>query len=482
MKSPVSLPKRAMTRREFIRAGSLVAGATALSFPSLLRGQNLNNKVNIAVVGAGGKGASDTDYCSGENIVALCDVDKVRCAQQIRKYPQAKFYGDYRKMFDEMGKSIDAVIVATPDHNHAVVASAALQMGKHIYCQKPLTQTIFEARRLRDLAAEKKVVTQMGNQGSAEDGLRRGVEIIQAGVIGNVTAVHVWSNRPIWPQGMPRPMGEDPVPDTLDWNQWIGPAKMRPFKQNLYQPFIWRGWLDFGTGALGDMACHTVNLPFRAINMGYPTSIEAESSGMNGETYPLGSKIKFEFPERTEGGKKFAAATFHWYDGGKPKPGNPYDHDGSNKPASDITADLVAMMGEVPGSGCLIIGDKGKVFSPEDYGTQFFIKLKDEPKYVYFRRHPAVEGIPVTLPRNPFQGDFDMKHHLEWIKAIKDNQPEYCYSRFAITAYLTEIMLLGCVALRVGKKIEWDGPGMVAKNAPEAAQFVKRTNRDGWTV
>ncbi|MGN6552674.1 MAG: Gfo/Idh/MocA family oxidoreductase, partial [Verrucomicrobiota bacterium] len=461
------------------------------------------SKLNIATIGAAGKGASDTDHCAGENIVALCDADRNYCAKQLQKYPNAKFYHDFRKMFSDMGKSIDAVIVSTPDHFHAVAASAAIQLDKHVYCQKPLTQTIYEARQLRDMAKRHKIVTQMGNQGSAEDGLRRAVEVIQAGIIGQVREVHVWSNRPIWPQGIERPAGEDPIPEGLDWDLWIGPAAMRPYKKGVYNPFNWRGWLDFGTGALGDMACHTVNMPFRALKLGYPSTIEAESSGMNGETYPLGSKIRFEFPARggalavpakgaellvsassftPSGGATMAPMTLFWYDGGKPTGKGRGGHDGSNKPPKEVTADIEAFRGEVPGSGCLIIGDNGQIFSPDDYGTQFFIKLKGEDKFSFYMKHPLVAPIPETLPRNPFKGDADARHHLEWIAAIKENKPEMCYSRFDITAYLTEIMLLGCVALRVGKKLEWDGPAMRAKNVPEAARFVKRDNRAPWTV
>jgi Oxidoreductase family, NAD-binding Rossmann fold/Oxidoreductase family, C-terminal alpha/beta domain len=495
-------PRSRFTRREFIRTTTLAAGTLAFGVPALVRGQNLNSKVNIAAIGAGGKGASDTDHCATENIVALCDADQNHCAGQLKKYPDAKFFQDFRKMFDEMGKSIDAVMVSTPDHFHAIAASAAIHLGKHVYCQKPLTQTIYEARLLRDLARSNRIVTQMGNQGSAEDGLRRAVEVIQAGVIGPVRQVHIWTDRPIWPQGMDRPEGSDPVPAGLDWDLWLGPAPARPFKNGIYHPFNWRGWQDFGTGALGDMACHTVNMPFRALKLGYPIEIEAECAGMNKETYPLASKIRFQFPARggvlkptgrkgaelltpTSGSSTDAGAlppvTLWWYDGGKPSSAKPNRyHDGSNKPSPEITADVEAARGEVPGSGCLIIGDKGKIFSPDDYGTQFFVKLNEDEKFLFFKKHPALEGIPETLPRNPFTGDADFRHHQEWIAAIKENKPEMCYSRFEIAANLTEIMLLGCVALRVGKRLEWDGPAMRAKNAPEAAQFIKRTNRAGW--
>jgi hypothetical protein len=484
----------AFSRRNFIKTTSLAAGAFAFGVPALLRGQNLNSKLNIASIGAGGKGASDTNCCSTENIFALCDVDTTHCVGPLKKYPRAKFYTDFRRMFDEVGKSIDAVQVSTPDHFHAIAASAAIQLGKHVYCQKPLTQTIYEARYLRDLAREKKIVTQMGNQGSSADGLRRAVECIQGGIIGQASEVHVWTNRPIWPQGMGRPEGADPIPSTLNWDIWIGPAPMRPYKQGVYNRFNWRGWKDFGTGALGDMACHTANMPFRALNLGYPTEIEAQHFGIpNPETYPIGSKIRFEFPVRQipaenasrlnlAGSPEQSPVTLWWYDGGQPLPDNPSKHDGSNKPPQELTADIEALLGEVPSSGSLLIGEKGTILSPDAYGEDFFIKLTGEQKYVHYKKHPAVPAIPEFIARNPFKGGSDLRHHQEWIAAIKQNKPELCYSRFEIGAQLAEIMLLGCVSLRAGKKIEWDGPNMVATNAPEASPFIKRINRDGWSL
>jgi len=464
------------SRRRFLKASSLALGASVWSGPYLLRGQNLNNKLNIAAIGAAGKGSSDTDHCAGENIVALCDVDEQHCAKQRQKYPQARFYRDWRKMLDQMGRSIDAVTISTPDHVHAVAAARAMKMGKHVYVQKPLVHSVYEARTLRELARKHKVVTQMGNQGSSEDGLRRAVECIQAGLIGPVREIHVWSNRPIWPQGIDRPAGQDPVPPHLDWDLWLGPAPFRPYKQGVYHPFAWRGWLDFGTGALGDMACHTSNMPFRAARLGYPAVVEAEEhSGMNTETYPKTSRIRFEFPAR-EG---LPPVKFWWYDG------NPRDPSVQPlRPPEEATKEIVELRGELPHSGCLLIGDKGKVFSPDDYGAQFFLKLSDEPAYRQAREHPAVSAIPQSIPRSRFPGDSDKAQHLEWIAAIKENNPELCYSRFDIAAYLTEIILLGCVALRVGKgrRLEWDGPNMRAQNAPEAAQFVKRVYRKGWSL
>ncbi|MEY4386987.1 MAG: hypothetical protein RLY20_2270 [Verrucomicrobiota bacterium] len=463
-----------VSRRQFIYTTALAAGGLTLAgyaHAAQPRKLSANDKLNIAFVGASGKGASDTDCCNTENVVALCDVDEVKCAGQRAKYPNAKFYRDWRELLDKE-KNIDAVVVSTPDHMHAMVASAAIKLGKHVYCQKPLTQTVYEARYLRDLAAKYKVVTQMGNQGSAHDGLRRAVEVIQAGVIGPVRQVHVWTNRPIWPQGIVRPAGSDIVPGTLSWDNWLGPAAERPYKKDVYHAWNWRGWFDFGTGALGDMACHTANMPFRALKLGYPTSVELlEHSELFAETYPKASKIKFVFPARDT----MPAVDFFWYDGNpKDKSARPY------RPDADLTKDIAELMGEMPIAGCLLIGDKGQLFSPDDYGARFFIKLNDEKEYSEANSRDDVKVVPVTIPRNPFKGEVDLRHHQEWIAGCKGGpQP---YSHFGIAAYLTEIILLGCVALRAGKKLEWDGPSMKATNAPEAAKFVKRDYRKGWKL
>lgn len=506
LNSPQYVSSSRVDRRDFIKTASLAAGALAFGVPALLRGQNLNSKLNIACIGIGGKGKSDTDACAGENIVALCDVDSgsEAYATQTKKYPDAKFYKDFRQMLDQMGNGVDAVTVSTPDHLHAIIASAAMKRHKAVFCQKPLTQTVYEARYLRKMAKEEKIVTQMGNQGSAADGLRRAVETIQDGLIGQVHQVHVWTNRPVWPQGMDRPSGEDPIPDTLEWDTWIGPAPMRPYKgrrnpddaNGIYNPFVWRGWQDFGTGALGDMACHTVNMPFRALNLGYPAEIEATPFGqMNKESYPVGSKIRFQFPERKSSISVADPHLFHhhrtieqdavtlwWYDGGQPDPTARGGHDLSNKPPIELTADIVALRGEVPESGCLLIGEGGTIFSPDDYGTSFFVKLKDDKKFFHYTKHPALAQFAERIPRNHYGPDGKSSHPQEWIAAVKENKPELCYSRFEITSRLTEIMLLGCVSLRVGQKIEWDGSKMAAKNCPEAARFIKRENRSGWAL
>jgi hypothetical protein len=463
--------KSGVSRRDVVRGGA-IAAASALAFPYIITAQvnGANDKIRVACIGTGGKGDSDvedTARCGGE-IVALCDVDENTLNKKAQKHPNAKKFRDFRKMLEEMDKSIDAVTVSIPDHNHAVAAGSAMKMGKHVYCQKPLTQTVWEARQLRKLASDKKVATQMGNQGSAGSGLRRAVEVIQAGVIGNPIELHVWSNRPIWPQGINRPPGEDPVPATLDWDQWIGPAAMRPFKKDVYHGFKWRGWLDFGTGALGDMACHTVNMPFRALKLGYPNVVECEeTSQLFPETYPKASRIRYEFPAR-EG---LPPVKFWWYDG------NPGDKQvPPMRPAADVVKNIVASRGKLADSGCLVIGEKGQVFSPDDYGGEFFVQLTGETKFMGGNNHPACKEVPQTIPRSP-------GHNQEWFNMMRDPS-KAAYSNFDIAAYLTEIILLGCIALRVGvgKKMEWDGPNMKSPNLAEAAQFVKRTNRAGWDL
>ena len=453
-------------RRKFLQQAGLGAGGALLGFPAIVRGQNLNSRINVACIGVGGKGDSDVNDAAkcGGTIVGLCDVDRRFLDKKGEKFPEAKKFADYRKMLAELGSSIDAVTISGPDHMHGPAAMLAMGMGKHIYCQKPLTQTVFEARELKRIAAEKKLATQMGNQGSAHDGLRRAVEVIQAGVIGAPQELHVWSNRPIWPQGMDRPKGSSPVPDYLDWNLWLGTAAERPYVEKAYHDFAWRGWTDFGTGALGDMACHTVNMPFRALKLGYPTVVECEmASRIYSETYPLTSRIRFEFPER-EG---LPPLKFWWYDGAPDKDFKPL------RPYPNIVKDVVAMKGSLPPSGCLIIGDKGILFSPDDYGAQFFIQLKDEKTFTNGNDHEAAKAVPQSIPRSP-------GHNQEWFDMMKNGTP--AYSNFDIAGYLTEIILLGCIALRVGEgvRMDWDGPGMKSPNCPQAAQFVKRNDRTGW--
>ena len=454
------------TRRQFLKRTSFAAGTAALAFPFVGNVLGANERINIACIGVGGKGDSDSNDAArcGGHIVALCDVDADTLEKKGRQFPNAKKYHDYRKVLEEMDREIDAVTVSTPDHNHGVAGIRAMKMGKHCFCQKPLTQTVYEARTMRRLAGEKKLATQMGNQGSASSGLRRAVEVVQAGVIGKPHELHVWSNRPIWPQGLERPAGEDPVPASLNWDGWLGPAAARPFKKDVYHTFRWRGWYDFGTGALGDMACHTVNMPFRALKLGYPTAIECElASRMYPETFPKTSRIRFEFPER-EG---LPPLKFWWYDG---NPGDPLQ---PLRPGAGTAKEVIATMGKLPESGALIIGDQGKLFSPDDYGERFFLALKGQDEFVPGDQHEATKAVPQSIPRSP-------GHMPEWFRMMKEGTP--AYSNFDIAAYLAEVILLGCIALRVGEgvRMEWDGPNMKSTNLPEAERFVRRQNRPGW--
>lgn len=457
---------KSLTRRSFLGKTGLGLGSALFAGPAIIRGQNLNSKIRLGCIGVGGKGTSDVveNAACGLEVVALCDVDDNPLRKMAEKFPGAKTFKDFRKMLEEMGKDIDAVTVSTPDHVHGVAGIAAMQLGKHIYCQKPLTQTVWEARVMRDLARDKKLATQMGNQGSASPGMRRAVELIQAGVIGNPLELHVWTNRPIWPQGFDRPQGEDPVPAELDWDLWLGPAEKRPFKRGVYHAFNWRGWNDFGTGALGDMACHGVNMPFRALKLGYPTRVECEmASRVHSETYPLTSRVRFDFPAR-EG---WPPLKFWWYDG------NPDNACKPLRPWPDLTKEIVAWRGKLPPSGCLVVGDKGKLYSPDDYGASAHLLLEGEKKYLSSEQHEACKAVPESIPRSP-------GHNQEWVDMIKGGPP--AYSNFETAAYLTEIILLGCIAQRLGEGVpmDWDGPNMKSPNVPEAANFVKRPYRQGW--
>ncbi len=464
-----------LSRRQFLHMASAGAASITCFAPSALSASDARagDKLRIACVGVGGKGLSDVRECSREEVVALCDVDESLAMNARREVPRARFYADWREMFDKENKNIDAVVVSTPDHSHAVVASAAMRLGKHVYCQKPLVQTVYEARYLRQLAKESAVVTQMGNQGSSEEGLRRAVEVIQDGVIGAVRQVHAWTNRPIWPQGLVRPAGGDAVPPNLKWNLWLGPASPRPYKKQLYHPFNWRGWFEFGTGAMGDMACHLLNMPFFAAKLGHPRLVELiDHSELNSDTYPKTTKLHFVFPSR-EG---LPETELFWYDG------NPNDKSITPlRPRPDLINDIMSEFSDPrsrTGDGCLLIGEKGKMFSPDLYGTRFFVKLKEEKEFKIGEEHEAVKALPFKLPRNRFAGNVDSKHHQEWVAGCKGGpQP---FSNFESAAYLTEIILLGCLALRVGKSLEWDGPAMRASNAPEAARFIERRYTKGF--
>ncbi len=448
---------RRTNRRQFIQQTSLagigfwVAGGVTLG-----AAKAANEKLNIAGIGIGGKGDSDINQAGNHgNVVAICDIDDNTLNKKAARFPKAKKYNDFRKMFDEMGKSIDAVTVSTPDHTHAAASMMAIKMGKHVYCQKPLTHTVREARELRLAARKYKVCTQMGNQGSAENGLREAVEVIQAGGIGPVTEVHVWTNRPIWPQApkLTKRPDSKPVPPNVHWDEWLGPAPERPYAPG-YHPFAWRGFWDFGTGALGDMACHTANMAFRALKLGYPTSIVAENGEINPETYPGWATITFQFPARGD----MPACKLIWHEGHR---------DGQkNLPPKEL------LHGEnPPGSGSLLVGSKGVLYSPDDYGARYFLLPK--------KNFEGFKKPEKRLPRNG-KGDDGMK--AEWVRAIMENKPEIAYSNFDFAGLLTETILLGNVAMRAGKKLEWDGENMKFTNAPDAEKFLHFEYRKGWTL
>jgi predicted dehydrogenase len=445
-----------MNRRDFLRNATL-AGASFWAAHRTIWAEmkSPNEKLNIAGIGVGGRGEGDVDGVSSENIVALCDVDESRAAGTFKKFPRAKRYQDFRVML-EKEKEVDAVVVGTPDHIHAPAAVMAMKLGKHVYCEKPLTHSVYEARVMRETAAKYKVATQMGNQFTADETLRRGVEVLQSGALGPVREVHVWTDRPIWPQGADALLQNVGVhnalhgggaglqpPRTLNWDLWLGPAPWRPYDP-CYLPFSWRGWWDFGTGSLGDMACHTINLPFWGLKLTAPTSVEAEVSELNPETAPNWSIIRYEFPARGD----MPPLKLTWYDKFK-------------KPAAELFDGE-----EVSESGSLAIGEKGKLYSPGDTGDEWHLLPKS--------KFEGFEGPPQTIPRSP-------GHHQEWLVACKGGPK--AMSNFDYAGPLAEAVLLGNVAMRVaGKRLEWDAANLKVTNLPDADQFVRREYREGWTL
>jgi predicted dehydrogenase len=455
--------KGILNRRGFMKGAAAAVSLMGLSGCSSLsrvpwkgycrpREIGVNEKLNIAVIGAGGQGLVDLDGVSGENIVALCDVDWVRAKEACRKFPRARRFWDYRTMLSEMGDRIDAVTISTPDHTHFPAAKMAIEMGKHVYCQKPLTQTIWEARELRHLAWRHRVATQMGNQGHANNGTRVLREWIQADLIGAVQEVHVWTNRPVWPQGMERPTGNDPVPQTLDWDLWLGTAPERPYVKEVYCPFNWRGWLDFGTGALGDMGCHLLDASFWGLDIvevfrkGGVIRVEAKTSGANAESAPKWEIVRYEIPARSA---DLPAMTLTWYSGGQ-KPPRPKELE-SERSLSD--------------SGQLIIGKRGTIYDGTD--------ACESPRLIpeSQMRESRAPDIPRTLPR------LEGGSYEEWIRSCKGTCPVAGSNFVDYSAYLTEFVLLGNLAIRVGKKIEYDTARGEVRNCPEAQQFLKRKYR-----
>ena len=442
-----------ISRRDFLGATTALAAFTIVPRHVLGGARNVapSEKLNIAGIGIGGRGRWDTNQIKTENIVALCDVDDAFAAKTMKQYPKAKKYRDFRRML-EVEKNIDAVVIGTPDHTHAIISMTAIKMGKHVYCEKPLTRTVYEARALADAARKAKVATQMGNQGMAFEGNRLINEWIADGAIGNVYEVHAWSDRPthrggiMWPQGIDRPKETPPVPRTLDWDLWLGPAPYRPYNP-AYHPFKWRGWWDFGSGGLGDMGIHNLAPVFSALDLGAPASVNASSTLFNNETLPLASTVNYQFPARGDR----PAVKLHWYDGGMlpPRP----DELGEDRQLNKE-------------DGVIFVGDKGKMYVQGWGGAS--PRLIPESKMKEYKRPPK------TLPRS-------IGHHAEWIKACKEGTQTR--SSFDFAGPLTEAVLLGTVCVRMGgKKLYWDSRNLKVTNVPDANKYIHYEYRKGWEM
>ncbi|HLJ11410.1 MAG TPA: Gfo/Idh/MocA family oxidoreductase [Planctomycetaceae bacterium] len=449
------------SRRNFL---STAAGAAALGFTIVPRhvlggpGQTPpSERINVAGIGAGGMGGGDIATVArlGANIVALCDVDDERAKGSFNAFPKARRYKDFRVMLDKESKNIDAVTVGTPDHIHAVASMAAIRAGKHVYCQKPLTHTLYECRELTKAARKAGVVTSMGNQGHATEGARLTNEWIQAGVIGEVREVHTWSDRAglLWKQGIGRPSDTPPVPATLDWNLWLGPIRERPYNP-AYAPVSWRGWWDFGTGAMGDMGCHIIDHPIWALNLGAPTTVESRTTldgtvlagnKLNFETYPVASLIFYEFPARGN----LPPVKMIWYEGGLMPP---------------VPAEMPAGQ-QLPGNGVLYIGSKGKMYHGSHGGM---------PEVLPVSLMEKAKSVPKTMERSP-------GHYEEWVRACKGGKKPV--ANFDYSGPLTETALLGVLSMRApGTRLEWDSENLKVKNVDALNQYVHTEYRPGWTL
>lgn len=430
----------ATTRRDFIKAASVSALGLYFAPTALAQPRSPNERLNIACIGVGGQGGADLHEVAkfGDNIVALVDIDRERLQGQAANFPNARLYTDYRLMLHGQ-EDIDAVIVGTPDHHHAIPAAMAMVRGQHVYCEKPLTHTAYEARFLAELHKKTNVQTQMGNQGHASDALREAVEIMQSGILGKVTEAHVWTDRPVgwWPQGVTKPTVAEEQPLKYSWDNFLGPASWRPF-HSAYQPFIWRGWYDFGTGAIGDIACHSCDSIFWGLDLGYPDLIEVYETDGTGtvDSPPERSRTRFVFPD---------GFVLHW-------------HDGRWKPDESLFHGIA-----VPANGKLIIGTEGSLLldGPKPW------MLLPEAKWASYVKPAA------TLPRSP-------GNHEEWVRAARGGAPSL--GHFSYSGHMTEVVVLGNIAHRAGGRIEWDGPNMRVKNVPSAQQYVSKHYRKGWDI
>lgn len=462
-----------LSRRTFVKAIGAAGLSTPLIHPRLLRAQSPNGKVRISFVATGGKGGVHVGAFNKLECPCYADVDTNQFEAPHKIWPNAKGYQDYRKMYEKHGKEFDAVAVATPDHNHFHAALYAMQIGKHVYVEKPLTHSVWEARMLTEAAKKYKVKTQMGNQGHSKEGWRLFMETFHAGHLGQIKEFHTWTNRPIWPQGLPKPAGSSPVPSNLDWEQWLGPAPFRPYyeensaeeadkkgkkkskKKDVYHQFAWRGRFDFGSGALGDMACHTTDGIQWLMDPDYPTSVEpVQVNGITDDCYPNSCIIKYEFAAKG----KHGAWTHTWYEGGL-HPEAPPELEGR----------------AMPKSGNLVIGTKGKMLITGDYG--------DSPRLLPESRHQdLMKGPPPKLfervqKYDDIGGDL---HHSDFIRAIREGKE--AGSNFGYAGPFTEIVQLGNVALRAGKKIVVDQKTMKITNHTGLDHLIRREYRKGWEV
>jgi predicted dehydrogenase len=442
------MPSLELSRRSFLKSASFASAA--LAFPHLLRGQagSPNNRLNVACVGVGGRGYDAVQGLKGENLVAFCDVDDERAAKTYAEFPGVPHFRDYRLMLEKLGNRIDAVTISTPDHMHFPIAVAALSLGKHVFVEKPLTHTIAEARQLAQLAREKKVATQMGNQGHANDGMRVLKEWLQAGLLGEVREVHSWTNRPIWPQGVNAPDHSKllPIaPSTLDWDLWLGVASLREYDPG-YAPFKWRGWWDFGTGALGDMGCHIMDGTYWALELTQPTSVEAVSANQTEFSPPTGSVVTYQFPARAS----LPAVKWMWYDGG----------------LMPTLPDGLVLDEPLPVNGTLLVGSKAVVFA-----DTYYANVKVIPK-------AAADAISTVVA--PSLPRIEGGHFAEWIRACKGGTP--AGSNFEYSSRLTETVLLSNVAVRARRRINWDTAAMQVTNHRDANRYVTKIYRPGFGV
>ena len=467
-----------MNRREFIGTGMMAAGGLCAGClgTGLTEGEvtvlrkagfrKPGEKIRMGFIGSGGRGGANLEefYKLGENIVALCDVDMNHlnhAAKHIEpKFPKVRRYQDWRRMLDEE-KNLDAVVVSIPDHMHAICAIAAMERGCHVYVEKPLVRTWWEAERFREVAKACGVVTQMGNNGNGNDGQRRNVEVLQSGVLGEIDEIHVTTDRPIWPQGLNRPEGSDIVPDNLDWNLWLGIAPKRPFKKGVYHRFVWRGWHDFGTGALGDIGCHAMSFFWRGLDLRETVSVEmVKSTPTFSETYPAGSVVKLV----ARSGRQTKPISIFWYDGAtKPENGTAPDAETSRR----LTGGKLGTF-----SGTAIVGSKGQWWNG-------MVKLNGEDKFIRIQDHPATRDIPKTIARIVAPNGIS-PHHKEFADAVRGGARPF--SDYDHSVPLTEMVVLGCISQRVPGRLDWDQAAGRFKNSEAANALLKPQVRPAWTI